>query len=124
MAGLCRLTSIPEMETALLEITRDSLGMTDREEFLAGCRSLLASGQKHLFIDLRGLRLVFSVFVGTVMDVNVRARADGRRLTVLAGPAVAKLFRSVAGGDAVEIDGGVAQPEKPRRRISSRRSGS
>lgn len=119
--SFCKLTAIPEIETALLEVTRTSLEMTDREEFLAGCRALLASGQKHLVIDLRGLTRVFSVFVGTVVDLHARAGAEGRSLKVIASEEVARLFRSVSGGQALDIDDGLSEAERARRRTTSRR---
>lgn len=119
--GLCRLGTVPERGTALLQVMRESLEMADREEFLAACRQLLATGQPRLVIDLRSLRRIFSVFVGSVMDVNARARADGRRLTVLTTESVARLFRAVVGAEMLDIDDGISQEERARRKISSRR---
>ena len=119
---LCKLTAIPEMETALLEVVRTSLEMTDREEFLAGCRALLAAGQRNLVIDLRGLQRVFSVFVGTMLDLHVRAGAEGKSLKVLASEEVVRLFRSVSGGQALHIDDGLSEAERARRKTTSRRT--
>jgi hypothetical protein len=109
--SLCRLTSAPERGEAVLEVTRDSLEMTDREEFLAGCRRLLATGQPRLVIDLRSLRRIFSVFVGSVMDANARAQVEGRALVVLATEPVAALFRAVVGAEVLNIGAGVGGGE-------------
>lgn len=116
-----RVTAVPEKSAALLSVLRNALEMTDREWFLAGCRELLASGQPNLVIDLRGLRRIFSVFIGSVLDVNARARSEGRRLTVLTSEPVAQVFRSVAGAETLNLDDGVSIEERARRKTSSRR---
>ena len=119
--SLCRLTSVPERGSAVLQVMRDSLEMGDREAFLSACRELLATGQPQLVIDMRSLRRIFSVFVGSVMDVNARAHAQGLNLTVLATESVASLFRAVVGAEALNIDDGISEEERARRKVSSRR---
>ena len=116
-----RVAATPEKDTAVLTVLSDSLNMADREAFLAACRELLAGKASNLVIDLRALRRIFSVFIGSVMDVNARAKNEGRRLTVLTTEGVATVFRSVVGTDVLEISDGLTDEERARRKISSRR---
>lgn len=118
---LCKVFALPEKDLAVLQVLRDSLEMSDREAFLAGCRELLATGQHNLLIDLCGLRRVFSVFVGSILDVSARARAENRRLLLKTTTAVAEVFRTVIRPEVLEI---IAEPppeERQPRRHSSRR---
>jgi len=107
---------------AVLSIASEQLELDQRAEFLGACQQLLDSRMPWLVIDMRGLRRIFSIFVGTVMDVNSRARGEGRRLTVIAREDVGKLFRAVVGPEVLEI----CQPDSAlnggSRRRSSRRS--
>lgn len=117
---LYRITLSAEKDLAVLQVTRDVLELSDREAFMAGCRELLASDAGRLVIDLRDLRRVFSVFVGTVMDVNVHVREEGRKLVVLASEAVSEVFGAV--GVNAELDirtrSGAAEDVALKRRSS------
>jgi hypothetical protein len=115
---LFRLRSSEEKDLAVLQIMTDTLELSHREEFLAACAGLLETTRGRLVIDLRGLRRIFSIFVGTVMDVNAKAGAEGRRLTVIASPDVEKLFRTVVGPETLEI----CSPASPIARASRRKS--
>jgi anti-anti-sigma regulatory factor len=116
-----RLSSSREHGMAVLSVVSNSLDLDRRAEFIGACSRLLESGMKRVVIDMRGLRRIYSIFVGTVMDVNARARAEGIDLTVIAGEDVTRLFRSLVGEDVLSI----CQPDQPHsgksRRPSSRR---
>ena len=103
---------------AVLEILAEDLDLGNRDEFLEGCRRLLEAGQPHLIIDMHGLQRLFSIFIGTVMDVNVKARLEGRRLTVVASDGVTRLFRTVVGPESLEV----CPPPGPMGEKGSRRS--
>ena len=100
---LCNVTTFAEKGLAVLRMSRDSLELSDREAFLAACRQLLDTDQPRLVIDLRGLRRIFSIFVGTIMDVNARARKEDRHLALMASGEITKLFRTVVGSEVLEI---------------------
>lgn len=105
---LYRLTEDAQKGVATLEVRVDLLGMADRDEFMAGCRALLASGRKRLVLDLRGVRRMFSIFLGTIIDIGERAHANGQALTVRVPEQVARLLRSVLGDRTLDIDVGTA----------------
>jgi len=116
-AELCRIKVSDEKDLAVLEVASDTLALSDRDEFLKACGELLDTGRKHVIIDMRGLRRIFSIFLGTVLDVNVKVGKAGGRLTVMASEEVTKLFRTVAGPEILEV----CQTERSGRRKSSRR---
>jgi anti-anti-sigma regulatory factor len=109
---LCRLTTDAAAGTATLEVLQDLLGMADRDEFVAGCRELLESNQKRLVMDLRKVRRIFSMYLGTIVDLSDRASRKGQQLSVKATPPVANLIRSVLGKRFLEIDDGTAPAER------------
>ena len=119
-AELCRIKVADDKDLAVLEVVSDTLALSDRDEFLKACGELLETGKKHVIIDMRGLRRIFSIFLGTVLDVNVKVGRAGGRLTVMASEEVSKLFRTVAGPEILEI----CQAERTGRRKSSRRGSS
>lgn len=114
---LCRVKTSDEKNLAVLQVMSDTLALSDRDDFLKACGELLKSEKKNLVIDMRGLRRIFSIFLGTVLDVNARAGKEGRRLTVMTSEDVAKLFRTVAGPDTLAI----REIKPPSARKSSRR---
>ncbi len=102
----------------MLRVVTDVLELSQRQDFLMGCQRLLASEMEWLIVDMRGLRRIFSIFVGTVMDVNARVRGEGRRLTIIASEDVGKLFRTLVGPETLEI----CQPESELGVRSKRKS--
>jgi hypothetical protein len=117
---LFRLRSSEKKDLAVLQMMTDTLELSHRAEFLAACARLLETARGRLVIDLRGLRRIFSIFVGTVMDVNAKVRGEGRRLTVIATPEVEKLFRTVVGPESLEICNPASPIAKASRRKSTR----
>jgi anti-anti-sigma regulatory factor len=111
-----RINESDEKDLAVMQVVSDSLELSHREAFLKACSDLMETDRARLIIDLRGLKRIFSIFVGTIMDVNNTVRGQGRRLTVVASLEVTKLFRTVVGPETLEI----CQP-RPSTRISSRR---
>ena len=119
MGRLCQLTTSPETGTAVLEVTTEALGMPDRAEFLAGCQDLMASDQKRLVLDLHSVRRIFSMFMGTIVDLSDRARRNGQSLTVKASPPAADLMRSVLGTRFLDIDDGRVVEERGKKQKES-----
>jgi hypothetical protein len=117
-AEIFRIRSLPEKDMAVLSVVTDTLDIGQRGEFLTACAELLATDMKWLAVDMRGLRSIFSVFIGSVMDVNTQVRSQERRFTIIASEHLTQMFRSVVGADALEI----CQPESPEGRSSRRRS--
>ena len=99
-----KVSESPDKDAATLKPTGPDLAMDDHSEFLEACRDLVETGRKKLFVDLVGQKRMLSLFIGTVMDVNSKARTEGRSLTVLAGKDLTSLLRCIAGPDVLEIN--------------------
>ncbi len=106
---ICRLTAEPEKGRAILSVNRDTLDMGEQQEFRDGCRQLLETGQDHLYVDLRGLRSLLSIYLDIVLEANGEVRDAGRRFTVLAGERLGDLFRTVVGPEILDV--GYTDPE-------------
>jgi hypothetical protein len=101
--GVCQLESMPEKGMAILRVGRDTLDMGEQNEFRAGCRKLLDSGLGRLYVDLRGLRSLLSIYLDIVLEANRDARTADRKLTVLVGEKLGDLFRTVVGPDMLDL---------------------
>jgi hypothetical protein len=100
---ICHLNSQPDKGRAILRVARDTLDMGEQQEFRSGCRKLLDTGQAHLFVDLRDLRSLLSIYLDIVLEANSEAKAAGRRFTVLVGEKLGDLFRTVVGPELLEL---------------------
>jgi hypothetical protein len=100
---VCQLKTEPEKGRALLRIDRDTLDMGEQQAFRSGCRQLLDTGQPEIYVDLRGLRSLLSIYLDIVLEANNEAKAADRRLTVLVGEKLGDLFRTVVGPELLEL---------------------
>jgi hypothetical protein len=100
---VCSLETRPEKGLAILRVGRDTLDMGEQNEFREGCRKLLDSGLVRLYVDLRDLRSLLSIYLDIVLEVNREARAADRDLTVLVGEKLGDLFRTVVGPDVLTL---------------------
>lgn len=99
----CHLNTEPEKNRAVLLVDRDTLDMSEQQEFRAGCRKLLETGQAHLYVDLLDLRSLLSIYLDIVLEANAEAKKAGRRFTVLASEKLCDLFRTVVGPETLEV---------------------
>ena len=106
---ICHLSDDPEKGRAILTVDRDTLDMGEQQEFRDGCRSLLGTGRAHLYVDLRGLRSLLSIYLDIVLEANGEALEAGRRFTVLASERLGDLFRTVVGPEILDV--GYTDPE-------------
>lgn len=100
---ICHLSAEPEKGRAILTVDRDTLDMGEQQEFREGCRKLLDSGQPHVYVDLRALRSLLSIYLDIVLEASGEARDAGRRFTVLASERLGDLFRTVVGPELLEV---------------------
>ena len=100
---ICQLRSEPEKGRAFLRVNHDTLDMDEQQEFRAGCRRLLDTGQEHVYVDLRALRSLLSIYLDIVLEANNEAKAAGRKFTVLVGEKLGDLFRTVMGPELLEL---------------------
>ncbi len=106
---ICHLINEPEKGRALLAVDRDTLDMGEQQAFRNGCRELLATDQADLYVDLRDLRSLLSIYLDIVLEANNEAKASGRKLTVLVGEKLGDLFRTVVGPELLSL--GYTDPE-------------
>ena len=77
--------------------------MGEQQSFRDGCRELLETGQADLYVDLRGLRSLLSIYLDIVLEANSEAKNAGRKLTVLVGEKLGDLFRTVVGPELLAL---------------------
>lgn len=106
---ICHLTAEPEKGRAILTVDRDTLDMGEQQDFRNGCRQLLDTGQARLYVDLRGLRSLLSIYLDIVLEANREARDAGRSFIVLTSERLGDLFRTVVGPEILEV--GYTDPE-------------
>ena len=85
------LEEVADRDICVLRV-KGELDFDQRKDFSERVEELLAVSQKRLVVDLTGTRRLFSVFLGSMVDVHQRAEAAGKTLTVLASERVGHLF--------------------------------
>ena len=93
--ALTRLEVRKEKDLAVLRVLPRELDFAQRLAFGEACGELLDSEARRLVVDLTRIERIFSVFVGTLADLALRAEDTGKSLTILARPAVAEVFQRV-----------------------------
>ncbi len=85
-----------EGDAAVLKVRARRLELRMREEFLAAMAELLARPETKLLVEILNLSRIFSLFIGALVDLNMRAQQAGKSLTVLAAPGVVKQLREMS----------------------------
>ncbi len=93
----------PADHAAVLVVLCDRLEMEDLFDFQAACLDLLETDLPNLTIDARAVKIITSVFIGTVVKTSMQARGTGQQLAISTTPELAKLFRQLLGEEVVEI---------------------
>ncbi len=88
----CRLETVSATETRLI-VPGEQLSLKDRAEFTALCEKLLRSGTKTIVVDLTSLENIYSLFIGVLVDVALRARDAGKTFIIRASGRVAESLR-------------------------------
>ena len=71
----------------------DELRFDHRAEFKSALKSLLLSDRSKVVIDLSSTKRMFSVFLGTLVDLQQSLEDHGKTLTILCSPRLLKLFK-------------------------------
>ena len=100
---ICHLHDEPEKNRAILRVDRDTLDMSEQQEFRDNCRELMSSSHDRLYVDLRSLRSLLSIYLDIVLEANNEARAAGKKFTVLVRERLGDLFRTVIGPELMDI---------------------
>jgi anti-anti-sigma regulatory factor len=97
------LRRLPEKDMLVVVVNHDSLEMADWSEFVKASEKLARSEARNLVLDLRKLRRILSIFIGTAVQLSAQARSRKRRFAVLARGHVADILGNVLGRDILEI---------------------
>ena len=73
---------LPDQKQVRLRILTPRMDVGHRQAFAEACESLLASRHKSLILDLSGLPRIFSLFIGSLVDLTQRAEAADKRLEI------------------------------------------
>jgi len=83
-----KIETVEERGLTVLKMQGQRLEITQRESFGEACDRLLAAETEKIVIDLSDLDRIFSLFIGSLVDLHVRAERSGKRLSVIASEAV------------------------------------
>lgn len=86
------IQEIPEREIAVLRVTGD-LDFEKRKNFSESAEQLLKTSQPKIVIDLTAITRIFSVYLGTIVDIHQRSEKEGKALSVLANKKLSELFK-------------------------------
>ncbi len=82
----------PHREAVYLEVVGE-LDMATTDTLEAEHEQVVARGFRHVVIDLRDLEFIDAAGLRLLLALSARARADGRRLSIIQGPpAVRRVF--------------------------------
>ena len=80
---------------SVLKVRARRLEITQRAAFGEACDRLLASTSDRLVVDLSGTDRIFSLFIGAMVDLHVRAERVGKHLSIVAGGPVLESLRTM-----------------------------
>ncbi len=100
---VCRLERVSDSETRLI-VPGDELRLPDRHEFATACEKLLDGEAARIVVDLTSLRNIYSLFIGVLVDVALRAREAQKTLVIRARGKVAESLRLMNIDATAELD--------------------
>jgi anti-anti-sigma regulatory factor len=98
-----RISQSEESKSATLAVCVDALEAYHAEAFSQACDRLVATGRKHLIVDLRRPQNLRSRFIGVMIKLADDAGKADRRVAVLAAPRVAQLLKVFASEVGLEL---------------------
>jgi len=102
-SGNFKIVESAESDSATLTIALDALEAYHSEAFGEACDSLVATGRKHLIVDLHRPHNLRSCFIGLIIKLADDAAKAERRLAVLAAPRVVQLLKVFAAEVGLEL---------------------
>jgi anti-anti-sigma factor len=85
------ITEIVERDICVMKITGE-LRFEHRTQFKTASKSLLTSDRSKIVIDLSNAKRVFSMFLGSMVDLQQSLKEHGKTMAILCSPRVMKLF--------------------------------
>ena len=92
-----KLTIQADAGKAVLEILTERLKRDDLDEFRAACEKLLATGQKDLLIEARGMHVISSAFIGVLINLGSQANDKGLHLVMDTTRGIADILHMMVG---------------------------
>ncbi len=108
-ADAFRISQSADRNSATLAVWIDALETHHTQEFGEACDRLLATGRKHLIVDLRRLQNLRSCFIGLIIKLADEAGKSGRRVAAVAAPRVAQLLGMFATEVGLELQAAGAE---------------
>jgi len=98
-----RVDRLPERDLAVLRVFTPEVGMDHKDLFKALTEELLASPQSKLVVDLSKTRRIFSLFIGSLVDLHQRAGKESKTLTILAPKSIYEILQKMNLGDVLDV---------------------
>jgi anti-anti-sigma regulatory factor len=87
-ASSFRVETIADRGLTVLRVLGPRLEIGSRDEFSRACDGLLSAETGKVAVDLTQVDRIFSLFIGTMVDLHVRAERVGKRLSIMASDPV------------------------------------
>lgn len=104
MADNLILDDQPEQFRTVLRVEAPALDIQHRDEFAQAFNSLLNSDHERIVVDLQKIDRIFSLFIGSLVDLHQRSNEVGKRLQILVSPGVHETFKRMNLLEALDID--------------------
>lgn len=86
------IKTVSEKDVTILKVNT-ILDMPLRKAFSDATQKLLNSNTSNLLLDMTETPSVFSLFIGSIVDLHKNSEDAGKKLIVVVNPKVAKLFQ-------------------------------
>jgi anti-anti-sigma factor len=97
-----KIQVIPERDIAILVIS-GSLDFDSRSVFATNIEKLLKRPEKKLVIDMKKVTQLFSVYYGTVIDVDHKAKKLNKNLTLIVNEKLEKMMKVAKIDETINI---------------------
>ena len=85
-----------EEDLAVLKVRPRRLELPMRENFVAATAELLERPEARLAVDISNLSRIYSLFIGALVELDLRAKQAGKSLTLIVSAGVAGQLRKMS----------------------------
>lgn len=104
---------VPAHDMAVLRV-KGALELTDRSVFAAQAAGLVEQEAQTIVLDMTKTSRIFSIFLGTIVDLHKSLESEGRKLVILATPKLAEMFEKISFREVLDIE--IVDAKEKRRR--------
>lgn len=94
----------PQQFRMVLRVDAPALDLDHRDEFAQAFNALLRSDHERIVVDLQKIDRIFSLFIGSLVDLHQRSDELGKRLQIIVSPEVRETFKRMNLLEALDID--------------------